>query len=112
MAVDIAWAKVLLSASVQADALLGRPAEPVRVADALRAATPGGNRRFVELGPGTALAALIRRGSQREPVSAVSIGAHAGGPFAGLAGVLGRLWTEGTPVDWDMITGAVDQRFA
>ncbi|MCI2419930.1 type I polyketide synthase [Saccharopolyspora sp. K220] len=87
-------------------------AEPVRFADALRATTARGNRRFVELGPGTALAALILRGSQGEPVSAVSIGGHADGPFAGMATALGRIWAEGTPVDWDAVNCTGDQRFA
>ncbi|WP_030257588.1 MULTISPECIES: type I polyketide synthase [Streptomyces] len=89
--------------------------EPIRFASAAVSLLEADRLRFCELGPGTALTALVSRataeGSGRSAELAVAVSAGADDGFEALATALGRLWAHGTPVDWDALNQTADRAF-
>ncbi|MBY8850216.1 SDR family NAD(P)-dependent oxidoreductase, partial [Saccharothrix sp. MB29] len=74
--------------------------EAVRFADGVRALAERGTTRFLDLGPGAALAALVRRCAPGEPVAV----AGRAEPVA-LVEAVGELYAAGVPVAWDAYLG-------
>ncbi|MFI9379844.1 SDR family NAD(P)-dependent oxidoreductase [Kutzneria sp. NPDC052558] len=79
--------------------------QPVRFADGVRAALEQGADRFVEMGPGSVLTALVDGPVCRVPV----LPSKRPAPEAVVA-ALGALWAAGTEVSWEGVFAGLDGR--
>ncbi|WP_338676004.1 beta-ketoacyl synthase N-terminal-like domain-containing protein [Streptomyces sp. SCSIO 30461] len=84
---------------------------PIRFREAMETLLASGCRHFVEASPGQALTILAGRACD-DPGRAVSLG---GDPDtdaeSALLSALGRLWTQGLPIDLDAANGTSAERF-
>ncbi len=78
--------------------------QPVRFADGLNTLAAGGTRVPLEVGPGRALAGLVRQspGASARPAAVPSMRQRdeATADSDVLAGAVARLWLQGAPIDW------------
>ena len=74
--------------------------EPVRFADGIRALHERGVRAFVEIGPGTTLLGLGRRGGGDGSAVWVPSLRQGRGDGISLSAAVGQLWVAGVAIDW------------
>ncbi|MFH8342912.1 SDR family NAD(P)-dependent oxidoreductase [Streptomyces sp. AM6-12] len=86
--------------------------EPIQLRTALGTLLDSGRRRYVEVGPGTALTGLTLRNASREPLALSVAGSDGRAGFTGLAETLGALWQDGVDLDWDEFNGTTEEPFA
>jgi amino acid adenylation domain-containing protein len=87
--------------AVEIDYWVQQLRQPVRFTDGLQKLLQD-SWALLEVGPGHALAALVRQHAQRpkRQVMAVSIDRDAGGDVQSLLGAMGHLWVAGAVSDW------------
>ncbi|MFE9853195.1 beta-ketoacyl synthase N-terminal-like domain-containing protein [Streptomyces sp. NPDC005576] len=84
---------------------------PIRFREAMETLLEFGCRHFVEASPGQALTVLAGRACE-DPGRAVSLGGDADTDAEhALLSALGRLWTQGLPIDLDTANGTSAERF-